>query len=125
MPTLALALPAMVPAWRRRLGIAAEPAVALTLYALLGTGVLLLANAEFGRYAMPAVPALGAMAGLVFEKLRLLRPRLVRPVTALLYLLGGFAFVANDVVIPFRLDVLQHSRRAAAAIDAVVDGAPG
>jgi len=125
MPTLALALPAMIPAWRRRLGIAAEPAGALTLYALLGTGVLLLANAEFGRYAMPAVPALGAAAGLVFEKLRLRRPRLVRPVAAPLCVLAGFAFVANDLVIPFRLDVLQHNRQAAAAIDAAVDSAPG
>jgi 4-amino-4-deoxy-L-arabinose transferase-like glycosyltransferase len=124
MPTLILALPALVPAWRRRLDIAAEPANALALYALLGTLVLLAANAEFGRYAMPAVPALGAAAALVFEHLRLARPRLVKPAAALLYALGGFVFLANNVVMPLRLDVLQRNQRAAAEIDRVVERAP-
>jgi 4-amino-4-deoxy-L-arabinose transferase-like glycosyltransferase len=125
MPTLVLALPSLVPAWRRRLGIAAEPANALALYALLGTAVLFIANAEYGRYAMPAVPALGAAAGLTFEHLRLAKPRLARAATALLCALGGFVFVANNVVAPLRLDALHRNQQAAAEIDAAIDRAPG
>jgi hypothetical protein len=125
MPTLLLALPGLVPAWRKSLGISPDLPNALALYALLGTALMFIADASAGRYAMPAIPALGVGAGLVFDRLCVLRSRLARPAMGLLCALAGFQAVTNYVVVPLRLDVVRQNRRTAQAIDAAIAGAPG
>ncbi len=125
LPTLLLALPAFFPLSRRRLGIPNDLGNALALYALLGTLVLLIGNAGAGRYAMPAVPALGAAAALVFQGIRAKLPRLKWPAIAVLCGVGLYVFVFNNVVAYFRLDSLKRNERAAAIIDATVAKDPG
>jgi 4-amino-4-deoxy-L-arabinose transferase-like glycosyltransferase len=124
LPTLLLALPALLPRQRAHLGIPPRLAGALGCYALAGTAALALASAAKARYAMPVTPALAAAAGLAFEPLCGRIRRLFDATVVALVVLTLFQVIRSDVVAPLRSAVLLRNRQVGEAIDAAIGAAP-
>lgn len=127
LPGLLLAVPFAAATLMRRSGAERNGLVlALTLYAGLCTLVLLLWPSDPAvRYAMPAAPAVAALAGLAFHAWRGVRPWLVA-----LVLWGGAALsvypvAAGWIVAPFAPQVAQRARIGAYALEAAIRTEPG
>lgn len=123
LPWSLIALPALIPPWRRRLGIDAALARPAAAYALACPAVLALWPSAVPRYLMPALPGLVICAALTLESLWLRRwvRRLVLGVVLLLVLAQlGLRLVA----VPFYLPSTRASAEAAAEIERIVATAP-
>jgi 4-amino-4-deoxy-L-arabinose transferase-like glycosyltransferase len=129
---LADLLPGVVPlfvllaASRRRCAHTAPPpvVVALALYAGLAALALAVWPGARTRYAMPAAPAVAALAGLAFERLRVGHPAR-RLAVALAAVFLVYEAAAVWVPSPVFADPVDGTRRAARALDAALDARPG
>lgn len=101
-------------------------ALALLSYAGVATVVILLWPSEVGsRYAMPAVPAVAALAGLSFDGVRRLAHRAVEAGCALMLGFLAYQMVASWIVLPADPWLGQSARLQAAAIEAAMATEPG
>ena len=118
-----LALPAVVPAWRRRLGI--DPALAAVLAGyILAFGVAVsLSPMAVPRYLMPAVPAIAVLAAMTAEALidqRWMR----RALTAACAVLALAQIGIVSGVIPFRPDLYSYAERAGQELASAIGDSP-
>lgn len=124
-PWIFIAVPALVPAWRRRLGIGDELARVLLVY--IGVAAVLMAiwpNTRT-RYAMPAVPMIAVAAGLAVGAAWGLRKWVDRGVVAALVLLVAYQVIWTQVVVPSRAEQLTRSRVSGRELGRVVATMPG
>lgn len=121
---LVLAIPLIVLVLRQRLTEHRDLAVALALYAVCCTLVLMVWPHSRIRYAMPAVLALAALAGLAFERFRPVQPRLTR--AALLVAMGVLAYPIGMswVAMPVRPGLFQRSRLAGRTVASTIAARP-
>jgi len=118
LPWLVLAAPALVPRWRRKLGLDGGLAAPLAAYAL-AAAVLLAAypNAK-PRYALPMTPAVAVAAGLTFGWL-MERRRGLAKVAAVAAALIAVARVVTLAALP-SLEGDSHSKQTAAVLAAIL-----
>jgi hypothetical protein len=99
--------------------------VMLALYAVVCTIVLIWWPGARTRYAMPAVFAVAALAGLAFDRFRNERPALVNASLAILCGLLVYKLVLNWIVMPLAPELFDKTRAEGRAIMAVMDGSAG
>ncbi len=131
-PWLALALPILVPAWRRKLFPGPDPAGekagpaprALMCYIAGFSAALLFWPDSQTRYAMPAVPAVALAVGLAADRLR---QRGWWRGLMLVSLVGltGYQAALNFVYLPLNKERYTASRRAGQELATIVDREPG
>lgn len=124
MPALLLVAPFALVLSRPGTSRRDDLALALILYAACCTVVLLFWTWARGRYAMPAVFALAACAGLAFERLRAERRRLVNVALAIGALLATYQIVLSWLVMPAAPAAFERARTAAATISAIATAQP-
>jgi 4-amino-4-deoxy-L-arabinose transferase-like glycosyltransferase len=126
LPGLIVAIPLAAGVIRDRAGAGDRDLAALLLcYASACTAVLLLWPGARGRYAMPAVLAVAALAGLGFDRhvAPLFRMRLAaRLVTGALL---GYGVLVNGVLMPARPEWFRVNTAAAERIQEAMSGRPG
>jgi 4-amino-4-deoxy-L-arabinose transferase-like glycosyltransferase len=94
--------------------------LASLLYALGCTLVLLFwPGGVATRYAMPATPALAVMAGLMFERLRHHRPKLVAGALVVAQSIALYVIVLGGIVMPLAPKLFQRSSLAAETINQI------
>jgi 4-amino-4-deoxy-L-arabinose transferase-like glycosyltransferase len=116
LPGLLLAVPAGFAAWRSGLRRADPLPVALLLYALITTAVLVVWPTAKPRYAMPALPAIAVMAGLVYDRLRVERRLLANLTIVMAIWLAGFGLVRSWLVMPAVPDAFRRVELAGRTI---------
>lgn len=103
---------------------AAEPidrlALALWLYSVCCTAVLLFWPGANSRYVMPAALGIAALAGIGFDGCRHARPALLKSALGITALLALYQIVLCWVVMPGQPSLFDRPRRAASAISAVM-----
>lgn len=99
--------------------------VALILNATACTIVLALWPGANGRYAIPAILPVAAVAGLGFERLRLTKPALIKIVGVLLLLFVSYRVLLNWLVMPLAPDTFGKSRYYGQFIADAVATRPG
>ena len=120
LPWLILALPALVPAWARRLGIDRTLSLALLWYAGGFALLLIFWPRMKPRYLMPAVPALAVAFGAVWGAMAP-RSRFRRGSLVLLALLAGFQLAQTYIYLPLTRDQYTLRKRAAGTIARTLD----
>jgi len=84
----------------------------------------MLGSASRARYAMPAVPAFAAAAGLLFDVYLAKSPRLLRLILILVIGLGTFQVIRSAIAKPLRASVAEHNRKVGKLIDDTIGQAP-
>lgn len=121
LPWCLAAIPALLPATRRRLGIAAEPARLVACYALACPLFVAFWPVVEPRYLMPALPALAAAAALAIDALW--RHRALRlAATGALLALGAAQLSYRLVALPLFPDWTRASALAAERLDEAMAG---
>jgi hypothetical protein len=77
------------------------------------------------RYAMPALPALAVMAGLMFERLRYDRPKLTAGALIVAQSIALYVIVLGWVAMPLAPKLFQRSRQASEPINEIHKDNPG
>jgi hypothetical protein len=114
--------------WRRAPDDVADPDrklfLALVLYAVIPIIPLALWPGAQTRYAMPALPAVAAMAGLAVDRLAARRPELAGIPVAVLSGLMAFQFALVWIVGPLFPEAFRESRRGAEVVQGVIRADP-
>ena len=118
-----LAVPAIVPAWRRRLGL--DPALATVLAGyILAFGVAVsLSPMAVPRYLMPAVPAIAVLAALTVDAL-IGRRWMRRALTATCAVMAAAQIGIVSGAIPFRPDLYGYAPRAGQELASAIGDSP-
>lgn len=124
-PWIFVAIPALTPVWRRRLGIGDELARTLLVYIGIAAVVMIVWPNTRPRYAMPAVPMIAVAAGLAVGAAWGLRKWADRTVVAALVLLVAYQVIWTQVVVPSRAEQLTRSRVSGRELGRVVATMPG
>jgi len=98
--------------------------IALWLYGICTMLVLVVWPHANGRYAMPGMLGLAALAGLAFERYRSERPQLVRAALVVGSLLLAYRVTLSWVVMPALPDLFRSSGNAAMGVTAAVNSHP-
>ena len=122
LPWLIPAAVAVVPAWRRRLGVDDDLAVMLTLYGVGCTAALALWPMAEPRYAMPVIPAVAVGAALVIRGLWASRRAVRTLVPVALVALAAYTPVLNLVWMPLQAERYTVSRTAGETLGAALAG---
>ncbi len=120
MPWLALAVPALLPAWRRRVGLEDRLPRAMAFYAFGCTALLAFWPGALARYATPASPAVAVLAGLAGAALWRTGPVRWRQALAALLLVAIGVRLVWVVAIPFETARNEASRRLASELTAPI-----
>jgi hypothetical protein len=110
--------------WRNRSSGAYDLPIALWLYGAGAIAVLVVWPHANGRYAMPGMLALAAVAGLAFERYRNERPQFIQAALVVGSVLLLYRVVLSWVVMPALPDVFRTSRNVAMSVSAVVNAQP-
>jgi 4-amino-4-deoxy-L-arabinose transferase-like glycosyltransferase len=124
LPGLLLVVPPALAAYRTGLRRADPMFTALLLYALCTTVLLIVWPTAKPRYAMPALPAVAVMAGLVYDRLRVERRVLANLVIAAAIWLGSFALVRSWLVMTIVPDPFRRVEIAGRTIAAAMSVNP-
>ncbi len=124
LPGILLAVPAAVAAWRNSSERRNDLVLALALYALCCTLVLMFWPGTQGRYAMPMTFAIAALAGLAFDRLRSEQPALVNMSVAVLCGLTAYKLILNWLVMPLAPALFDRTRAEGRLISAAVEQHP-
>lgn len=126
LPATILIGPAIFVARRRWKTCEHDLMLAVTLYSLSCTLVLLIwPGGVASRYAMPATMTLAVICGLMFEQWRQRQPRVIVSALFVTYLIFGGLLVRGWVVMPFRPHLFQESQIAGEKIAAALQRRPG
>ena len=98
--------------------------IALLLYASCCTAALVFWPDARGRYAMPAILALAAVAGLAFERYRVERPKLVHGSLGVGVILATYQIVLSWLIMPSVPEAFERTRNAARIVSAAVTAQP-
>ena len=120
MPWLALAVPALLPAWRRRVGLEDRLPRAMAFYAFGCTALLAFWPGALARYATPASPAVAVLAGLAGAALWRTGPVRWRQALAALLLVAIGVRLVWVAAIPFETARNEASRRLASELTAPI-----
>lgn len=120
LPAMLLAIPLAWSVLRKRIGKNDELVFALLLYAFCTSIILALWPGGRPRYAMPAIFAVAAIAGLAFERFRVARPNLVNAAVLVGAALGAYQIVLSWLVMPAFSELFQRTRIAAGVITTVM-----
>jgi 4-amino-4-deoxy-L-arabinose transferase-like glycosyltransferase len=112
--------------WRERREPRHQLAFAAMLYAVMCTAVLLIwPGSAASRYAMPAVPALAVLAGILFDEWKVQKPRLIATALTIGILVTAYGVILGWVVMPLFPDLFQKAKIAAQPILRVRAAAEG
>ena len=125
LPGLLLIVPWVAAAIRSGTKEGDDLLVALLFYALGATVILAVWPGARERYALPAVLAVAAMAGLIFERFRAERPALVNAALVLAIWLAAYQIILGWLVMPLVPDLFQKNRTAGRTIAAAIEAQPG
>lgn len=118
LPWVAAAVPALVPAWRRRLGMPDAPARAFACYALACPLVVVFWPMTAPRYAIPSEPAVAVLAMLALD--RLWDRRWVRAAArAALAVMAAALLAYRVVVLPLDAERMLASRLAGEEVNRI------
>jgi 4-amino-4-deoxy-L-arabinose transferase-like glycosyltransferase len=120
LPGILLAIPLAIAAWRKPDARRSELILALALYALCCTLVLILWPGARGRYAMPTAFAVAALAGLAFDQFRAERRALLNASAAILCVLLGYKLALNWLVMPLAPSLFDNTRSEGEQIAAAI-----
>jgi 4-amino-4-deoxy-L-arabinose transferase-like glycosyltransferase len=120
LPGVLLAVPLAIAAWRKTDSRRNDLVLALALYALCCSLVLIFWPGARGRYAMPAALPIAALAGLAFDRLRAEKPALVNASVAILCLLAVYKMALNWVVMPLAPSLFDSARAEGGQIAAAI-----
>jgi 4-amino-4-deoxy-L-arabinose transferase-like glycosyltransferase len=124
-PSVLLAVAGGIAAYRTGSEKTRDLVVALALYALCCTLVLAIwPSGAATRYAMPALPAIAAMAGLAFDRFRVERPGLVNVALGIAAILTTYQLLIGWLAMPLMPDRFQKSRLAGQAVATLVRTEP-
>jgi 4-amino-4-deoxy-L-arabinose transferase-like glycosyltransferase len=113
LPATILIGPAMMMMTRRWHRSESDLLVATMLYSVTCTLALIFwPGGVATRYAMPATMTLATVCGLMFERLRVSRPRVVASTLFVSYLIFGGMLARGWIVMPFWPQLFQESRIA-------------
>jgi hypothetical protein len=98
--------------------------LALLLYAAGCTVVLLVWPSARARYAMPATPAVAALAGILFARMRLQHPWPFRISNTLIAVLVGYQLVLGWLVVPSFPGLFTQPKRVGDRMAAVIRSDP-
>ncbi len=124
LPGWPLVIPLAVPALRRQLSQEDKLLAALVLYAGPCLALLILWPGAHPRYAMPAILAVAAVAGIAFDRLRADYPRLISATSLLVAGLLIYRVTLNWLVMPFAPQLFQQSRYYGQAVAAAMASRP-
>jgi 4-amino-4-deoxy-L-arabinose transferase-like glycosyltransferase len=110
LPGWPLVMPRAVAALRRPLAPEDKLLAALVLYAGPCLALLMLWPGAHPRYAMPAVLAIAAAAGIGFDRLRTDYPRMVRATSLIVAALLLYRLTLNWLIMPLAPQLFQRSR---------------
>jgi hypothetical protein len=129
LPGLLIAAPTLLAIVRRRDTVDIEPRnrlllLALVLYAGIATLALLVWPGAATRYAMPALPAVAAIAGLAFDRLLARRIDIARAALAILAALVVYQVAWGWIAAPLLPDTFRSSRIDAQTVEAATRERP-
>ena len=129
LPGLLIAAPTLLAMVRRRETADIEPRnrtllLALVFYAGIATLALLVWPGAATRYAMPALPAVAAIAGLAFDRLLARRIEIARAALAILAALVVYQIAWGWIAAPLLPDTFRRSRIDAQTVEAATREKP-
>lgn len=124
LPWLLTGMPALVPAWARRIGLDRELSLTLLLYAAGFSVLLIFWPGIKPRYVMPVVPALAIATGMAWEGLRQHR-KFHRLLIGMMVLLAAFQLTFNYVVLPVKKDEFTIRKKAGHEIGQILGAVAG
>jgi len=124
LPALILAAPFAYALERPGASRSNDLTVALLLYSVCCTAILVFWPGANGRYVMPAMPALAALAGLAFDRYRSERPRLVNAALMVGTILAAYQIALCWLVMPAAPGLFDRNRSAALVISAAIAARP-
>ena len=129
LPGLVIAAPTLLAITRRRETVDIEAhnrtlLQALVLYAGVATLALLVWPGAATRYAMPALPAVAAIAGLAFDRLVARRIDIARAALAILAMLVAYQIAWGWIAAPLFPDAFRRSRIDAQTVEAATRAKP-
>ena len=125
LPSIIVVIPFTVALWRQRTLMRDDLVLALLCYALVCTVALVFWPGARTRYAMPALLALAAIAGLGYEWLRAQHPKLFNVGVATACGLALYPLVLGWVVMPLKPELFQKNRQDAQLIMTHMRERPG
>jgi 4-amino-4-deoxy-L-arabinose transferase-like glycosyltransferase len=124
LPALLIVVPCAIGVFRAGLKKGDPVIVALLLYALCTTAVLVVWPHARDRYAMPAVLAIAAIAGLLFDRYRSEWPKLVNAALFVAASLAIYQIVLSWLVMPLMPDMFRKSQIAGRTVAAAIAAQP-
>jgi 4-amino-4-deoxy-L-arabinose transferase-like glycosyltransferase len=124
LPGIVLAVPLAIDLYRQRFNTQRELTLVLLLYAFVVTALLVFWPGARTRYAMPAMLAIAALAGLGFDHFRLVRPWLTNVAAGIAAVLIGYALILNWLVMPLAPHLFEPFARDGRYVGQAVAGRP-